>query len=426
MVFYITYGISLILLSYYLYKNGKRIELFNIFLMLFFVFFGPAFFIFNSTIDDVSTTEALCLTLTVISLLGGSILCNSVIYKPRQENVLISSNQTVESFINPNALLLLFALTFLLFYLALFQYGGINNMLIVLSSGGDLTPDDLKGLRFDFKVDGWVGSIIGYFETIGILISMLMFSYTIQKRRKLLLFLNVIFCFLIILWGASTLHKAIAFFYIIQLLLFFYLLNNMDWMWNTKIVLISSIVVFVLIIPIYMLLTSDDNLGDAATAALERITAEPNRVLREYFIWWPDHFPHKHGLNIRPIHAILGNGEFEPAYKTVVYQYVPSDELNMLVGTWPAIFIADAWVDFSYFGVFLFSIIVGFTLRFIDVFLKYYKNSYGAALFAALVGSLFTLIENALLTAFLTGGLIILPVLFKILVKNKESKAIAD
>lgn len=420
MVFYIVYGISLLLLCYYLYKNGRRIELFNIFLMLFFVFFGPAFFVFNKIIDDVSTTEALCLTLTVISLLGGSILCNSVIYKPIEEKSLFSSIQNLESFINPKALLAIFALTFLLFYLALFRYGGINNMLIVLNSGGNLTPDDLKALRFDFKVDGWVGSIIGYFETIGILISMLMFSYTIQKRRKLLLFLNVVFCFLIILWGASTLHKATAFFYILQLLLFFYLLNNAEWMWNTKFVLISSIVVFVLIIPIYMLLTSENNLGDAAMAALGRITEEPNRVLREYFIWWPDHFPHTRGLNIRPIHAIFGSGEFEPAYKTVVYQYVPSNEFNMLVGTWPAIFIADAWVDFSYFGVCLFSVIVGFTLRFIDAFLKYYKNSYGAALFAALVGSLFTLIENALLTAFLTGGLVILPVLFKILVKNKK------
>lgn len=426
MVFYTVYGISLLLLCYYLYKNGKRIELFNIFLMLFFVFFGPAFFIFNTIIDDVSTTEALCLTLTVISLLGGSILCNSVIYKPIEEKTLYSSNQNLESLINPKALIAIFALTFILFYLALFRYGGINNMLIVLNSGGNLTPDDLKALRFDFKVDGWVGSIIGYFETIGILISMLMFSYTIQKRRKILLILNVIFCFLIILWGVSTLHKAIAFFYIIQLLIFFYLLNNTDWVWNTKFILISSLVVFALIIPIYMLLTSDDNLGDAATAVFERITAEPNRVLREYFIWWPDHFPHRLGLNIRPIHAIFGNGEFEPAYKTVVYQYVPSNEFNVLVGTWPAIFIADAWVDFSYFGVFLFSIIVGFALRFLDIFLEFYKNSYGAALFAALVGSLFTLIENALLTAFLTGGLVILPVLFKILVKNKEAKTKED
>ena len=168
-----------------------------------------------------------------------------------------------------------------------------------------------------------------------------------------------------------------------------------------------------------MFLTNSEDAGDAMAQALDRITDEPNRVLREYFIWWPNRFPHSYGLNIRPIHAIFGHGEFEPAYKTVVYQYL--DYNNPFVGTWPSMYIADAWVDFSYYGVLIFSIIAGFMLTFLDYILKKHKNAYGAALFAGLVGSLFTLIENSLLTAFLTGGFLILPFLFKVLISTKNS-----
>ena len=224
---------------------------------------------------------------------------------------------------------------------------------------------------------------------------------------------------MIILWGASTLHKAIAFFYILQLAIFFYLLKKTVWEWNTKVILKAILLILILIVPIYLFLTNSEDVGDAIAQILNRITDEPNRVLREYFIWWPNHFSHRLGLNIRPIHAIFGNGEFEPAYKTIVYQYI--DYSNPFAGTWPTMYIADSWVDFSYYGVLMFSIVVGFVLTFLDYILKNYRNSFGVALFAGLVGSLFTLIENSLLTAFLTGGLLTLPFLFKILVKVKNS-----
>ena len=418
MIFYISYAITLLFLCYHLYKNGKKIELFNIFLILVFVFFGPAFFTYNVVIDEISSTEASCLTITIISLFLGKYTCKAFTSKLKVSNTQSDIKESRAITIKKRLFIVLYFFTFILFYLALFQFGGINNIIIVAKSGGNLTPEDLKELRFDFKVDGLVGSLIGYFEVIGIFLSMFMFVFSITNKKKILLIINIIFCLMIILWGASTLHKAIAFFYILQLAIFFYLFKKTEWKWNTKIILKAIVFILVLIVPIYLLLTNSEDAGDAIAQILYRITDEPNRVLREYFIWWPNHFSHRLGLNIRPIHALFGHGEFEPAYKTIVYQYV--DYNSPFVGTWPTMYIADAWVDFSYYGVLIFSIIVGFVLTFLDYILKSYKNSYGAALFAGLVGSLFTLIENSLLTVFLTGGLLIIPFLFKILVSTKK------
>jgi len=418
MVFYISYAITLLFLCYHLYKNGKKIELFNIFSILIFIFFGPAFFTYNTVIDDISSTEALCLTITVVSLFLGKYLCKVFIDKLNVNNTKSQRSRIREVTIKRRPFMIIYFFSILLFYLALFQFGGINNIMILAKSGGTLTPQELKELRFDFKVDGLVGSLIGYFEVIGVFLSMLMFAFAIEYKQKFLLLINFFFCLIIMLWGVSTLHKASAFFYILQLSIFFYLLKKTVWEWNTKLILKAILLILILIVPIYLSLTPSEDAVDAIAEALNRVTNEPNRVLREYFIWWPNYFSHRLGLNIRQIHAIFGHGEFEPAYKTIVYQY--NDYNNPFAGTWPTIFIGDAWVNFSYYGVLMFSIVAGFVLTFLDYILKNYRNSYGVALFAGLVGSLFTLIENSLLTAFLTGGLLILPLLFKILMTVKN------
>ena len=81
-------------------------------------------------------------------------------------------------------------------------------------------------------------------------------------------------------------------------------------------------------------------------------------------------------------------------------------------------FIADAWVDFSYAGVFVFSMVAGATCRLIDaVYLVKGKTAVGIAIMAAAFSGVFALLVSALNTAFLSGGLLLAPLLAGVLIK---------
>jgi len=80
--------------------------------------------------------------------------------------------------------------------------------------------------------------------------------------------------------------------------------------------------------------------------------------------------------------------------------------------TFDSFFIGDAWVDFSYGGVLVMSLVVGFVVKTIDIFV----TSLGKTpLCVALIGSgmygLFQLAVTSAFTAFLSGGLVLIPLL---------------
>ncbi len=80
--------------------------------------------------------------------------------------------------------------------------------------------------------------------------------------------------------------------------------------------------------------------------------------------------------------------------------------------TFDAFFIADAWVDFSYAGVMAMSVLVGFAVKAVDMFVM---SSGKTPLAVALLGSgmygLFQLQVTSAFTAFLSGGLIFIPLM---------------
>jgi hypothetical protein len=83
-------------------------------------------------------------------------------------------------------------------------------------------------------------------------------------------------------------------------------------------------------------------------------------------------------------------------------------------------FIADAWADFSYFGVIGFSIVVGGICRAIDILLLVRGKTVTAmaVLTAAFIG-IYNLMISALPTSMLSGGLI-LPPLFVIVILESQ------
>jgi hypothetical protein len=142
-----------------------------------------------------------------------------------------------------------------------------------------------------------------------------------------------------------------------------------------------------------------------------RVFEAENQSLLENFATFPLMHPHMWGANIRPIAALLGQ-PLIPGYSIVAHTWYGTYD-----ATSPSLFIADAWADFSYAGVIVFSLIAGAACRSIDaIFLVRGKTIAGVAVLGATFMGVFTLLVTALNTALLSGGLLLAPILAGLLI----------
>jgi hypothetical protein len=142
-----------------------------------------------------------------------------------------------------------------------------------------------------------------------------------------------------------------------------------------------------------------------------RVFEVENQALLQNFATFPFMHPFMWGANIRPI-AILMGLDYVPSYSVVAYTWSGTYDV-----TTPSLFIADAWADFSYAGVIVFSLIAGAVCRLIDaIFLVHGKTVVSVAVLGATFMGVFTLLTTALNTALLSGGLLLAPILAGLLV----------
>ena len=131
-----------------------------------------------------------------------------------------------------------------------------------------------------------------------------------------------------------------------------------------------------------------------------------NEVIYQTFYVYPDHLPHTWGMNIGVVQKLFGEGELVSAHSHVA-NFWGADG-----ATFDAFFISDAWVDFSYGGVFALSLIVGFVVKMVDLFIMSFgKTPLSVALLASSMYGLFQLQVTSAFTAFLSGGLVFIPLL---------------
>ena len=131
-----------------------------------------------------------------------------------------------------------------------------------------------------------------------------------------------------------------------------------------------------------------------------------NEVVYQTFYVYPHYLPHTWGMNIGLLHSVFDRGELISAH-TQVANFFGAEG-----ATFDAFFVADAWVDFSYGGVLVMALLVGLVVKTIDM----YVTSLGKTpLAVALIGSgmygLFELQVTSAFTAFLSGGLLLIPLL---------------
>jgi hypothetical protein len=137
-----------------------------------------------------------------------------------------------------------------------------------------------------------------------------------------------------------------------------------------------------------------------------RVFEVENQALLENFATFPLMHPHMWGANLRPMAVLMGL-PYVPAFSIVAYTWYGTHDV-----TNPALFIADAWADFSYAGVIVFSLMAGAVCRSIDaIFLVHGKTVVGIAVLGAAFIGVFTLLTTALNIALFSGGLLLAPIL---------------
>ncbi|OCK58347.1 oligosaccharide repeat unit polymerase [Bradyrhizobium sp. LMTR 3] len=217
---------------------------------------------------------------------------------------------------------------------------------------------------------------------------------------------------LTVLGKVETLSKAPFALFVIQLLLAAYLVfrNIIGW----RVALSGVVVALTIFFPSIRIAIPELDHSGTLNFFYYRAFDVSNAALLEYFAAFPERIPHMWGGNIRPIAGVWGL-EYVPSFNTVSRLW-----RSAAGSTTTAMFIADAWVDFSYLGVVGFSIAIGVFCRAIDVLLLTGKTVAAVAGLASVFIGVYNLMISALPTSMLSGGLVLPPLLAIILVRGQE------
>ena len=151
---------------------------------------------------------------------------------------------------------------------------------------------------------------------------------------------------------------------------------------------------------------------DSATSVLRflsyRVFMVPNEALLEYFAAIPQIIDHSWGGQFSWLFRFQSDAPLKPTYILV------AEALRGVPGsTSPAMFIADAWADFSWYGIIIASLVCGAIFRLADYFLIIRLGRSVAAVtgLSIMHFAAFTAVSTSLQTAMLTGGMYLIPFL---------------
>jgi hypothetical protein len=225
-----------------------------------------------------------------------------------------------------------------------------------------------------------------------------------KRRSALLLTASGLLMTMTLLGKVETLSKAPPAFFLLQILLALFLTRTNRI--SLRGALLGGLCFLVIVYVTTRLMIVFPTEGSSIEAVYSRIFEVENETLVENFAVFPQIHPFLWGGNIRPVAALMGIPH-TPSFSIVGYIWYNDHNV-----TSPTLFIADAWADFSYGGVLLFSLLAGAICRSIDLwFLPRGKSVIAIAVLTAAFWGVLTLITTALTTAMVTGGLVLGPAL---------------
>jgi hypothetical protein len=392
-------------------REPPRLLLAPLTLMSFFVLYGVGNIVYfvglDGSVPEVRHAVSASLILMWVGLLIGFELSRAS---------LLSLNASAEQVIRDwkrtplhdrgdgNQLLAIVGIAVGLYILGTWLYFGKQSQ--ILSFVTLQSQADKAKYRHDFGAEG------GYLyqtliASIGPFLSFaLLLKGRVAKQGSLIL-IGLLVCSAVFAGKIGTFEKTPWLVYLLQILLVYQAAKSLDFgLGRVLVFLIVTLTGVVLAVAIA--LPQIDAAGMVEWLAY-RFFEVNNEVVYQTFYVYPRYLPHTWGMNIGLIHNVFGSGELLSAHTQVANFFLADG------ATFDSFFIGDAWVDFSYGGVFVTAVLVGFAVKSVDIFvLSRGKTPLCLAMLGGCMYGLFQLEVTSAFTAFLSGGLLLIPLLASI------------
>jgi hypothetical protein len=389
-------------------REPPRLLLAPLMLISFFVLYGVGnivYFVGADTVPDVRSSVTLCLILMWIGLVIGIELARgrSPSLSARSELV-VRRWQATKLRDRPEGDQLLAVIGVLVaayIFATYFYFGKQSQLLNFLSLQSSV---DKAMYRRDYGAEG--GYL--YHTLIASVAPFLSFALLLKgfaSRRRYLIASGLFVCAAVFAGKIGTFQKTPWLVYILQFMVVFQAARSLKFGIG-RILILSVIMMTGVTLAVMIALPDIDSVGILEWLGY-RFFEVNNEVVYQTFYVYPRYLSHTWGMNIGLLHGLFGTGELMSAH-TIVANFFGGAE----GATFDAFFIGDAWVDFSYGGVLVMSLVVGFVVKTVDIFvMSLGKTPLCVALLGSGMYGLFQLQVTSAFTAFLSGGLVLIPLL---------------
>ena len=386
-------------------REPPRILMTPLMLMSFFVLYGAGniiYFMGADTIPGVHEAVTLSLILMWVSLIAGIELARTCAPASGARFRQITGGWRSARIIDRqdgDKLLIAIGIATALYLIGVFLYLGKPSQLlnfVSLQSAADKSK-----YRHDYGGEG------GYLyqtllASVAPFLSFLLLVKRSASRRPFMLAVGLLICAAVLAGKIGTFQKSPWVVYLLQLIAVWQVMRGLEFGLGRALIL--SIVTAGGVALAVAIALPQLEWGDILGWLGYRFFEVNNEGIYQTFYVYPHYLPHSWGMNIGLIHTIFESGDLIPAYSRVA-SFFGADG-----ATFDVVFIGDAWVDFSYGGVVVISLLVGFVVKSLDIFaMSLGKSPITIALLGSGIYGVFQLQVNSAFTAFLSGGLVIIP-----------------
>jgi hypothetical protein len=249
---------------------------------------------------------------------------------------------------------------------------------------------------------GYLYNVMG--GALGAWLSFYLLAKWWVTRKRILLATWALLASTLLVAKFGTLAKAPWVLFAMQTLLVFYVVRRISV--RPRTILVFGVVGVATLVFTASIAFPGAQVGSIFLYLVRRIFYIPNEGLYQTLYVYPDYLPHTQGLNVGLFHRLFGTGDLTPAYSRV------ADFFGAFEANYNALFIADAWVDFSWAGVIGISLLVGVVIKLVDLYYAQLgKTPLTVSCFIAGLYGIDQLLATSAFTAFLSGGLLSIPLL---------------
>lgn len=398
--------------------NIKRLTIPSVFWWSYIIMiFIPSFFIFFEQMDIARWIYILSIFTASLTVPVGIYIANKM-FNFRKVEIKMFYSKPLETKINPSfvATLLVFQLIALLLTLMYFYEVKEIPLLYAIKNPGDyltlinMREESFKLLSSHFTYLYFLLRQFGY----PILISITLGLYLISRKRKFLL-LFLIFFIVGIFYASATLIRGPAAVIFISLLLVWYLYKkgNVSFF---RYFIIGILLIFMVPTAILYLHNPERSFNSIAEGIFERFIISPAKLQYYYFEIFHSNMDFLYGRSIGKLTFVLSpflsNYEYFdlPNY---VYNYIfPTSPIKS--GTAPSPFLGDLYANFGIAGVITGSLIAGFIMQTIQIWIirRKSKDVLLLTVQAICMYSFWELNRTSLQTVLLSYGGITVPFFF--------------